>query len=73
DSKTKQNTWYIDIDLDLYDRCVVSRQKTKDNGEVEGWGAQTEDIILSKDFNTITLCSDTSWGTATVTTSYINY
>lgn len=73
DSKTKQNTWYIDIDLDLYDRCVVSRQKTQEDGSVSSWGAQTVDITLSKEFNTITLCSDASWGTATVTTSYINY
>jgi len=71
DSKTKQNTWYIDIDLDLYDRCVVSRQKTQEDGSVSSWGAQTVDITLSKEFNTITLCSDASWGTATVTTSYV--
>ncbi len=71
DSETKQNTWYIDIDLDLYDRCVVSRQKTQEDGSVSSWGAQTVDITLSKEFNTITLCSDASWGTATVTTSYI--
>lgn len=73
DSKTKQNTWYIDIDLDLYDRCVVSRQKTQEDGSVSSWGAQTVDITLSKEFNTITLCSDASWGTATVTTSYVNH
>ena len=71
DSKTKQNTWYIDIDLDLYDRCVVSRQKTQEDGSVSSWGAQTVDITLSKEFNTITLCSDASWGTAKVTTSYV--
>ena len=71
DSKTKQNTWYIDIDLDLYDRCVVSRQKTQEDGSVSSWGAQTVDITLSKEFNTITLCSNASWGTATVTTSYV--
>lgn len=73
DSKTKQNTWYIDIDLDLYDRCVVSRQKTQEDGSVSSWGAQTVDITLSKEFNTITLCSYASWGTATVTTSYVNH
>ena len=73
DSETKQNTWYIDIDLDLYDRCIVSRQKTQEDGSVSSWGAQTVDITLSKEFNTITLCSDASWGTATVTTSYVNH
>lgn len=72
DSEAEQNTWYIDIDLDLYDKLIIARKSG-----TTFWGAQTEDIILSKDFNTITLSKNSAWNSdgkkASFTTSYINY
>lgn len=71
-AETGRNLWYFDIDLNLYDRAIISRRSG--DGLGADWGAQTVDIELNKDFNTMTLIETASWGnTATVTTSLETY
>lgn len=62
DEESKCNTWYFDIDLAMYDRAIVVRAHANaETGGVDEWGAQTENITLSKDFNTITLSETVAW------------
>ncbi|MDY6141870.1 MAG: hypothetical protein SPI52_04015, partial [Bacilli bacterium] len=56
--ETKTNTWSYVIDLDTYDYCVLSRRSG--DGEND-WGAQTIDIHLTDEFNTIILSVEEKW------------
>lgn len=57
---TNQNLWTFEIDLSLYDTVVISRRKTVD-GIVQDWNSQTADVVLSAEFNTITLWDNSAW------------
>lgn len=58
DEETKTNTWSYVIDLDTYDYCVISRRS---NTGKDDWGAQTIDIHLTGEFNTIILSDEAKW------------
>lgn len=55
DGSFKQNTWYCDIDLDIYNIAMIVRVV---NGNSDYGNARTHNINLDKSFNTIILGSE---------------
>ena len=58
DSDSKTNIWSYVINLESYDSCLITRRSG--DGESD-WGARTEDIHLTNEFNTIVLSDEAKW------------